>query len=152
VRVCIIIFCVTVCALSGGNIATAAENLRLREGISFYQDIDSGFPLKGDNMDDMFVGDGKPSILFFGASDDLNTNRQAKRMVDLYYQLKDTHLKFVLIDVDHPLNRQALDLIKKYYRGYIPAEAIFDSEGKLVWSQIGEVDNRTVLEQLHKVL
>jgi hypothetical protein len=142
------------CIVAGVGVPTvlAAENLRLRDGISFYQDIDSGFPIKGENMDDVIVGNGKPSIVFFGASDDLNTNRQAKRLVDLYYQLKDTQLKFIPIDVDHPPNRQACDLIKMYYRGYIPAEVVFDSGGKQVWSQIGEVENRVIVEQLHKVL
>jgi hypothetical protein len=137
---------------SSCNYAEAAENLRLREGISFYQDTDSGFPVKGDKIDDVFVGDGRPSILFFGASDDLNTNRQAKRLVDLYYQLKNSHLKFILIDVDHPPNNQAKELTKKYYRGYIPAQVIFDAHGHQTWSQIGEVENRIVLEQIKKVL
>jgi hypothetical protein len=145
-------FLIALCTVNLTVNAIAAENLRLREGISFYQDIDSGFPIKADKMDDVSVGDGKPSLIFFGASDDLNTNRQAKRLVDLYYQLNHTHLKFILIDVDHPPNKQAADLIKKYYRGYIPTQVIFDSHGHQIWSQTGEAENRVVLEQLHKVL
>lgn len=153
--VCIFYVLYILCAtswFSSALHAAAAENLKLREGISFYQDIDSGFPVKADKMDDVYIGDGKPSIVFFGASDDLNTNRQAKRLVDLYRELKDKPLKFILIDVDHPPNNLASDLIKKYYKGYIPEQVIFDRQGRQVWSQVGEVENRLMLEHLDPLI
>ncbi|HEY9785774.1 MAG TPA: hypothetical protein V6D17_10260 [Candidatus Obscuribacterales bacterium] len=131
--------------------AFAAENLRLREGISFVQDLDNGFPIVADNIDDMKVEAGKPSLIFFGASGDLNTNRQAKRLVDIHkrYQGK---LKVILVDVDHPANQDAVKLIKTYYRGYIPLEVILDREGKMAASHVGELESGELKSKIEKVL
>ena len=63
--------------------ALAADDLKLRSGISYTQDIDSGFPIMGTNMDDCKISVSTPTFIFFGASGDLNTNRQAKRVVYL---------------------------------------------------------------------
>src|SRR5689334_1398880 len=50
----------------------AAENLHMRPGISFAHDLDQGFPIMGDKMDDVQIASGKPTVLFFGAAGDLN--------------------------------------------------------------------------------
>lgn len=143
------------CALilvAGGNYpCMAADDLHLRAGISFTQDIDSGFPIEGSNLNDVSVPAGTAAIIFFGASGDLNTNRQAKRFVDLYKKTPPHSVKFIAIDVDHPANDDAKHLIKTYYKGYIPFETIIDKKGKQVWSQIGEVETNTVKSQLDKL-
>src|ERR1700677_2234067 len=64
--------------------AVAAEDLQLRPGVSFGQDIDNGFPIVGKKMDDVVLEPGRAPLLFFAAVGDLNTNRQAKRVVELY--------------------------------------------------------------------
>ncbi len=142
-------------ASSGGKIL-AAEDLKLRAGISFTQDIDSGFPIVATNIDDAQLAPGIPTLIFFGAACDLNTNRQAKRLVDIYHKTPKGEVKFIVIDVDHPGNDDARKLIKTYYNppgktGYIPFEVILDKNGKAAWSQIGEVEISVVKGQLDKL-
>lgn len=122
-------------ALSSG----AAENISLKRGISFNQDIDSGFPIVGKNMDDATVEPGKPTFIFFGGSGDLNTNRQAKVVVGLYNKYAKEGVKFLLVDVDKTNKSPAVTkLIKKYYKGYIPSQVILKADGSIVESKIGE--------------
>jgi hypothetical protein len=130
----------------------AAENLRLKEGISFYHDVDLGFPIVADKLDDVTLSSTHPTVLFFGAAGDLNTNRQAKRIVDLYHKFHSQGVKFVVIDVDRPANQQAKDLIKAHYQGYIPTQVIFDSAGKSKWSKTGEIELPMMASQLDKLL
>lgn len=138
--------CVFVCA------ADAAENLHMREGISFFHDLDQGFPILGDKMEDAQIANGKPTLLFFGAPGDLNTNRQAKRIVDLYRRYRTETVKFVIVDVDNATTQQARLLIKNYYPGYIPAQIIFDKQGKPKWNHTGEVDATIIGSHLDKLL
>jgi len=128
--------------------AMAAENLTLRKGVSFVEDKDNGFPIIADKMDDTTVDSGKPTFIFFGASGDLNTNRQAKRLVGLYNKFKNKNLKFIVIDVDHAVNAQATDLIKKHYKGYIPCQVMLNETGSSVWTKSGEVPEGDVAKEI----
>lgn len=134
------------------TVSRAADDLKLRPGVSFTQDLDSGFPIVASNMDDCRCDGGSPALIFFGASGDLNTNRQAKRVVDIYHKVNPKEIKFVVIDVDHPVNDDAKKMIKNYYRGYIPFEVVLDKSGKVSWSQIGEVEIGILKAQIDKVL
>ncbi|HEY9733209.1 MAG TPA: hypothetical protein V6C89_14925 [Drouetiella sp.] len=143
-------------AVSGSKIL-AADDLKLRPGISFTQDIDAGFPIVATDIDNASIDPSLPSIIFFGAACDLNTNRQAKRLVDIYHKIPKGQVKFIVIDVDHPANEDARKLIRTYYSppgktGYIPFEVILDKSGKAVWSQIGEVEISVIKGQLDKVM
>ncbi len=131
--------------------AMAAENLRLKDGVSFVQDTDNGFPIVGDKMDDANLEQAKPTLIFFGAAGDLNTNRQAKRLVDLYKKIQDK-VKVIVIDVDHPANANALKLIKSYYKGYIPLNVVLDKDGKLSTSHSGEIDTGDLKSKVDRVL
>ncbi len=44
--------------------ALAADDLKLRSGISYTQDIDSGFPIMGSNMDDCKIAVSTPTFIF----------------------------------------------------------------------------------------
>lgn len=132
--------------------ALAAENLTLRKGVSFTEDKDNGFPIIADKMDDATIDSGKPTLIFFGASGDLNTNRQAKRLVGLYNKFKAKNLKFILIDVDHASNAKATDLLKKHYKGYIPCQVLLDETGNSIWSKSGEVQEGDVAKQIETVV
>lgn len=129
----------------------AAEQLRLRDGVSFTQDLDNGFPIEADNLDDYSVVAGKPTLIFFGASGDLNTNRQAKRFVDLYNKYR-TQVQFLVVDVDHLNNPKAKALASEHYKGYIPAEVLLDKTGRTAWTQVGEVETATVADRLEKII
>ncbi len=128
--------------------ASAAENLTLRKGVSFTDDKDSGFPIIAEKMDDATIASGKPNFIFFGAAGDLNTNRQAKRLVGVYNKFKNKSIKFIIIDVDHAANAEATDLIKKHYKGYIPCQVFLDNSGASVWSKSGEVAEGDVIKEI----
>lgn len=130
----------------------AAENLSMRPGVSYYQDIDAGFPIVADRMDDVSMSATRPTLLFFGASGDLNTNRQARRLVDLYRKYRAQGVKFVVVDVDQPATSQARQLVRDHYRGYIPFQVLIDKSGQRVWSQIGEVEGKQIEQHLDRLL
>lgn len=132
--------------------AFAAENLTLRKGVSFTEDKDNGFPIIADKMDDATIDSGKPTLIFFGASGDLNTNRQAKRLVGVYNKFKTKHLKFIVIDVDHSPNTQTTELIKKHYKGYIPCQVLLDDSGNSVWTKSGEIQEGDVVKQIETIV
>jgi hypothetical protein len=130
----------------------AAEALQLRPGVVFNQDTDNGFPITGTHLADAKIEKGKPALIFFGASGDLNTNRQAKRIVEIYNKVPPKALKFILVDVDHPLNQESKALIKTFYKGYIPSEILISQNGKESWSQIGEVQSNLLRKKIDAVL
>jgi hypothetical protein len=147
------VLCSLICATAfGARQAWAAEDLKLRSGVSFTQDLDTGFPIVGKDMDDCKIPSGSAAIIFFGASGDLNTNRQAKRFVDLYRKVNAKDLKYVVIDVDHASNDDAKNLVKTYYRGYIPSEVLLDKTGKVAWNHDGECELSVVKSQVDKVV
>jgi hypothetical protein len=145
-------FALPVIALASILPTLAAENLRLRDGISFVRDLNQGFPILGDKLDDATLASGRPTVLFFGASGDLNTNRQAKRIIDLYKKYHQSNVKFIVVDVDRPITPSAKQLIKSHYQGYIPGEVVFDGGGKSTWSKSGEVEVNTIASEIDKVL
>lgn len=128
--------------------ATAAENLTLRKGVSFNDDKDTGFPIIAEKIDDATVVSGMPTFIFFGASGDLNTNRQAKRLVGVYNKFKTKKIKFIVIDVDHAANPEATELIKKHYKGYIPCQVLLDNTGSAAWTKSGEVGEGDVAKEI----
>jgi len=131
---------------------SAADSLRMRDGISFVHDLDQGFPILAERMDDVDVTSGHPTVLFFAAAGDLNSNRQAKRIVEVYKKYKLTTVKFVVIDVDKPANATAKQLIKAHYQGYIPCEVVFDKQAKPIWTKTGEVEAGVISAQIDKAL
>ena len=128
----------------------SAENLRLQENISYFHDLDTGFPIVGDRMDDVSLAIQNPTLVFFGASGDLNTNRQSRRLVALYHKYYVRNLKFVVIDVDKPLNAETTRLIKNYYPGYIPSQILFRPNGKPCWTHTGEVELPAMIKEIEK--
>ena len=128
--------------------ATAADDLSLRKGISFIEDTDIGFPILAKNLNDVRIDKGVPVFIFFGASGDLNTNRQAKKVVSLYDKFKDKQIKFIIVDVDHPERDDVKALIKKYYKGYIPYQIVLGKQGSKVWEATGEVKEKSISKVL----
>lgn len=131
------------------SMVNAAENLRLASGVSYTSDIGNIFPIVGDKLDDFTVEPGRPALIFFGAPGDLNTNRQAKRVVQLYQKHRDD-TKFIIVNVDDP-NSGARELIKSYYPGYVPAQLLIDRSGKKVWSQVGETSRKQMSGRINNM-
>lgn len=59
---------------------------------------------------------------------------------------------FVVIDLDQRRNEEQQDLVKKYYRGYIPHVVVLDKQGKPVYNSAGEVDEAEVSKILDAAL
>ena len=151
-RTLVLVGVIALAILTTTQQAKSAENLKLREGISFYQDTDSGFPIVAEKIDDVSPAKDGPTLMFFGASGDLNTNRQARRLVDLYRKYCSRGLKFVIIDVDNADNAVAKQLLKEYYRGYIPLAVLLDKKSQSRWSATGEVELNVLQNQIDRAL
>ncbi len=149
---CVFFLMLTTVVFSFWSPVEAAENLTLRKGISFVTDTDTGFPIIADKMNDMTIAAGKPNVIFFGASGDLNTNRQAKRIVSVYDRYKSKDVKFIIVDIDHPDKEQTRNLIKDFYRGYIPSQVVLDSAGKKSWEMTGEVSDKVICKEIDRDL
>jgi hypothetical protein len=140
----------TICA-AGFTPAFAAENLRLAPGVSYNSDLGTTFPIAAEKLDDVSLDPTKPSLIFFGATGDLNTNRQAKRLVELYKKEHDKS-KFIVVNVDNPINESARRLIRQHYPGYVPAQLLVNPSGKVIWSQVGEVSRRKLRGQIYNTM
>jgi hypothetical protein len=127
----------------------AAENLRLAPGISYTSDVGTVFPIVGDRMTDYTIETGRPALIFFGAAGDLNSNRQAKRIVQLYSKHHD-ETKFIVVNVDSQ-DPSARELLRKYYPGYVPAQLLIDKDGHTIWSQVGEISRKRLSGQINQM-
>jgi hypothetical protein len=116
--------------------ARAADDLHLAPGLSFTDDSSDAFPIRGKHLADAATGDGKATIVFFGASNCWNTNREAERLVSLYPKYKD-RVRFVVVDVAHPSDAQK-DLVAKHYKGSIPTVVVLAPDGSVVYGRAGE--------------
>lgn len=114
----------------------AADDLQLAAGLSFTDDSSDAFPIRGRNLADAATGGGKPTVIFFGASNCWNTNREAERLVSLYPRYAD-RVRFVVVDVAHPSDAQK-PLVAKYYQGAIPTVAILAADGGTAYDRAGE--------------
>ena len=61
-------------------------------------------------------------------------------------------VSFVVIDLDQRRNDEQQDLVRKYYRGYIPHVVVLDKQGKAVYNAAGEVDESEISKILEAAL
>lgn len=86
---------------------------------------------------------GKPNYIIFYGEGCFNSKRQARRTVALYQKYKG-RVQFVVIDLDIKRTEQQQELVKSYYRGYIPHVTILDVAGKPVYNSAGEVEESAI--------
>ena len=55
-------------------------------------------------------------------------------------------MQFVIIDLDKKRPSEQQQLVRKYYRGYIPHVVILDKSGAAAYDSSGEVDEAKVTE------
>ncbi len=53
-------------------------------------------------------------------------------------------MHFVIVDLDRSRSAAQQELLKKFYRGYIPHVTILNKSGKPVYNSSGEVDETTI--------
>ena len=130
--------------------AFAGENLKLNPKLDYSSDSEDGPLITGDSMQSGFVP-GKPAYVIMYGEGCFNSKRQARRTVALYEKYKG-RVQFVIVDLDHQLSSQQLELKKKYYRGYIPHVVVLDPSGSALYNSSGEVDDAVISGLLDKAL
>ena len=53
-------------------------------------------------------------------------------------------VNFVVVDLNQKRSDEQQDLIRKYYRGYIPHVVVLDKQGKAIYNSSGEVDEAEI--------
>ena len=53
-------------------------------------------------------------------------------------------MQFVIIDLDKTRPAEQQQLVRKYYKGYIPQVVVLDAKGDAVYSQAGEIGESEV--------
>jgi hypothetical protein len=137
-------------ALSVTVAARAAENLKLNVHLDYTSDSQDGPLITGDHLEDGFVG-GKPAYAIFYGEGCFNSKRQARRTVDLYGKYK-SRVQFIVVDLDRSRSAAQEELVKKYYKGYIPHVVVLDRDGKAVYNSSGEVESEEISKVLDKAL
>lgn len=61
-------------------------------------------------------------------------------------------VNFVVIDLDQRRSEEQQDLLRRYYRGYIPHVVVLDKQGNAVYNSAGEVDEIEISKILDAAL
>jgi hypothetical protein len=130
--------------------AHAAENLKLNEHLDYTSDSQDGPLITGDRLEDGAVS-GKPTYTIFYGEGCFNSKRQARRTVELYEKYKG-RVQFVVVDLDRPRSPAQEQLVKKFYKGYIPHVVVLNRDGKTAYNASGEVEEGEISKALEKAL
>jgi hypothetical protein len=127
----------------------AAENLRLNQRLDYSSDSQDGPLITGDHIENGAVR-GKPNYVFMFGEGWFNSKRQARRSVNLYQKYKGK-VQFVIIDLDKTRPAEQQQLVRKYYKGYIPHVVILDASGNAVYDKAGEITESDVSHILDRL-
>jgi hypothetical protein len=125
----------------------AIDNLRLNPKLDYGSDSLDGPLITGSDAQSGFVS-GKTNYIIMYGEGCFNSKRQARRTVELYNQYR-SQVHFVVVDLDVQRSPEQQQLVKQYYKGYIPHVLVLDARGEPLYNQSGEVDSR-VIEELFK--
>jgi hypothetical protein len=140
----------TAAALALAMPAHAAENLKLNQHLDYTSDSQDGPLITGDHLEDAAVS-GKPAYAIFYGESCFNSKRQARRTVELYEKYKG-RVQFVVVDLDRPRSPAQEELVKKFYKGYIPHVVVLNRDGKTAYNASGEVEEGEISKVLEKAL
>jgi hypothetical protein len=146
-RKCILLIGVT---LAISMSASAADNLKLNRHLDYSSDSQDGPLITGDHLDDG-AASGKPTYVIIYGEGCFNSKRQARRTVSLYEKYKD-RVQFVVVDMDRRRSTAQEDLVKRFYKGYIPHVTVLNREGKIAYNASGEVEESEISKVLDKAL
>jgi len=130
--------------------AHAAENLKLNQHLDYTSDSQDGPLISGDHLEDG-AAPGKPAYAIFYGEGCFNSKRQARRTVELYEKYKG-RVQFVVVDLDRPRSPAQVELVKRFYKGYIPHVVVLDRGGAVAYNASGEVDSGEISKLLDKAL
>ncbi len=125
----------------------AIDSLKLNSRLDFSSDSEDGALITGSDADSGFVA-GKPNYVIIYGEGCFNSKRQARRTVELYNKYR-SQVHFVVVDLDVKRSPEQQQLVKAYYKGYIPHVVVLDPQGKAVYNQSGEVESHAI-EDLFK--
>ena len=143
------LFPIVVLALAMAS-AYAADNLKLNDHLDYSSDSHDGPLITGDHLEQGTASD-KPSYVIIYGEACFNSKRQARRTVDLYEKYKG-RVQFVVVDMDKPRSPAQEDLVKRYYKGYIPHVTVLNKDGKIAYNSSGEVEESEIVRVLDKAL
>jgi thioredoxin-like negative regulator of GroEL len=128
----------------------AADNLKLNEHLDYSSDSQDGPLITGGHLEDGAASD-KPSYVIIYGEGCFNSKRQARRTVELYEKYKG-RVQFVVVDMDRQRSAAQEDLVKRFYKGYIPHVTVLNHDGKIAYNASGEVEESEVSKVLDKTL
>src|ERR1700758_348541 len=125
----------------------AIDNLKLNSQLNYSSDSLDGPLITGTDAQAGFVSGKTNYVIMFGEGC-FNSKRQARRTVELYNKYR-SQVHFVVIDLDVQRSPEQQELVKKYYKGYIPHVVVLNAQAEPLYNQSGEVDSG-VIEDLFK--
>jgi hypothetical protein len=128
----------------------AADNLKLNQHLDYSSDSQDGPLITGDHLEGG-AATGKPTYVIIYGEGCFNSKRQARRTVELYEKYKD-RVQFVVVDMDKPRSAPQEDLVKRFYKGYIPHVTVLNPDGKIAYNASGEVEEGEISKVLDKTL
>jgi len=114
----------------------------LNPRLDYSSDSFDGPLITGDHMEEAAVA-GKPNYIIFYGEGCFYSTHKGRRTVDLYQKYK-ARVRFVVIDLEIKRTAQQQELVKSYYRGYIPHVTVLDAAGKPVYNSAGEVEESAI--------
>jgi thioredoxin-like negative regulator of GroEL len=130
--------------------AFAADNLRLNDHLDYTSDSHDGPLITGDHLD-AGPSASRPTYVIIYGEGCYNSKRQARRTVELYEKYKG-RVDFVVVDLDQKRAPAHEELVKKYYKGYIPHVVVLDAAAKPLYNSSGEVEQSVISAVLEKAL
>jgi hypothetical protein len=128
----------------------AIDNLKLNSSLNYGSDSLDGALITGSDARSGFVA-GKPNYVIIYGEGCFNSKRQARRTVELYNNYR-SQVHFVVVDLDVPRSPEQQQLVKQYYKGYIPHVLVLDAHGTPLYNQSGEVESRVIEDIFQKSL
>jgi len=77
------------------------------------------------------------------AKDALTPRDRHGGLVELYGKYR-SQVHFVVVDLDVQRSPEQQQLVKQYYKGYIPHVLVLDPRGQPLYNQSGEVESRVI--------
>src|SRR5216683_2257840 len=128
----------------------AIDNLKLNPRLDYGSDSLDGPLITGSDAQSGFVS-GKTNYVIMYGEGCFNSKRQARRTVELYNKYR-SQVHFVVVDLDVQRSPEQQQLVKQYYKGYIPHVLVLDASGQPLYNQSGEVDSRVIEDIFKKFL
>ena len=125
----------------------AIDNLKLNPHLDYGSDSLDGPLVTGTDAHSGFVS-GKTNYVIMYGEGCFNSKRQARRTVELYDKYR-SQVHFVVVDLDVQRSPEQQELVKEYYKGYIPHVLVLGAHGEPLYNQPGEVDSR-IIEDLFR--